>query len=59
MLASPVASDLCSLCSHGKEEEWLVLVPICTSREGFHALSFVLDFIFGTKPISEYCFVFE
>lgn len=59
MLASPMTSDLCSLWSQGQVEVWLVLVAICTSKEGFHALSFVLDFIFGTKPISEYCFVLE
>lgn len=58
MLAPPVTSDLCSLHSHGQVDVLIVLVPICTSR-GFHAFSFVLDFIFGTKPIFEYCFVLQ
>lgn len=59
MLAPPVTSDLCSLHSHGQVEVWIVLVHICTSKEGFHAPSFVLEFIFGTKPISGYCFVLQ
>lgn len=58
MSAPPAISDLCSLHSHGQVEVLIVLAPICTSR-GFHAPSSVLDFIFGTKPISEYCFVLQ